>query len=715
MKKSVLYFGCLATGLTAPAMAWAQDAAPVAVQASDEVSEDNVIVVTARKRDESLQDVPIAVTALGTDALERQQIGGLLDVGPAVPSLIVAANQGSSNGATVFIRGIGQDNSNALNEPGVGIYLDGVYLGRSIGSLVDMNNFERVEVLRGPQGTLYGRNTPGGAVKLVTKRPTFDGVHFNGDLTLGSFNRLDFRGSVNVPLSDEFAVTFSALNLTNDGYYTHAVSGEHLGRKSTTAARATALWKVSDSFTLFATADYAKDRSGLQSGTPFNITNPANPVPLYGSLYKAAPDMADINRYDGGGASLTAEWDLGAGTLSSITAYRALTFKSAYDFGSSPIGNDLFTDLKTNQFSQELQFVSALDGPFNFVGGLFYFREHSDSIPHFLITPSTTTPTTPPPITKTDLAYISIQTTDSYSAYGEAYFTPFDPLTITLGGRYTYDSKKIERGGAATVASGDVNFDNFSPKVNVAYKVSPRLNVYATWSKGYKAGAFQPYPTAATALAAIPPEIVTAWELGFKSELFDRLLTVNIAAYQNEYNDLQLNLSSTTGGSIVVNSADLRTRGIETEFTFTPFQGFSLFGAFTVSDSKFKRVPAGGGVPLLTDRQKNLPDYQLRLSPTYEVEMGNGDRIDLGVVFTATGKDQKILPNDPFHLQPAYQTVDARIAYRRPGDGWMVELAGRNLTDTTYFNTSTLLGTTRSAVRWYAPGATWSVKFGLNF
>jgi iron complex outermembrane receptor protein len=326
-----------------------------------------------------------------------------------------------------------------------------------------------------------------------------------------------------------------------------------------------------------------------------------------------------------------------------------------------------------------------------------------------------TTAATLPPVPKTDLAYISIQTTDSYSAYGELYFTPFDPLTITVGGRYTYDSKKIERGGAATVASGKVDFDNFSPKVNIAYKVGQRLNLYATWSKGYKAGAFQPYPTAATALAAIPPEIVTAWELGFKSELIDRLLRVNIAAYQNNYDDLQLNLSSSSGGAIVVNSADLRTRGIETEFTLTPFAGFSLSGAFTVSGSKFKRVPTGSGVPLLTDRQKNLPDYQMRLAPSYEIALGNADRIDMGLVFTATGKDQKILPNDPFHLQKAYQTLDARIAYKRPDAGWMVELAGKNLTDTTYFNTSTLLGTTRSAVRWYAPGATWSVRFGLDF
>jgi iron complex outermembrane recepter protein len=682
--------------------------------ASPDVVEGSEIVVTARKRDESLQDVPIAVSALGSDAMAKQQINGLLDAGPAVPSLIVAANQGSSNGATVFIRGIGQDNSNALNEPGVGIYLDGVYLGRSIGSLLDMNNFARIEVLRGPQGTLYGRNTPGGAIKLVSKRPTFDAVHFNGDVTLGSFNRLDVRGSVNVPLSDDLAVTVSAINMTNDGYYKHAVTGANLGRKNSSAVRGTALWQAGEKLSFFLTADYAKDRSGLQSGTPFDVTNPSNYVPLYGSIYKAAPDMPDVNNFDGGGTSLTAELEAGPGTVSSTTAYRKIRFKSAYDFGSSPIGNDLYTDLTTDQFSQELQYVSSLSGPINFVGGLFYFREHSNSVPHFLIPQVATTATTTGTVPKTDLAYISIQTTNSYSAYGELYFTPFDPLTITLGGRYTYDDKKIERGGAATTASGSVNFDNFSPKVNVAYKLSDRVNAYVTWSKGYKAGAFQPYPTAATALAAIPPEIVTEWELGFKTEMFDRLLTLNVAAYQNNYDDLQLNLSSTTGGSIVVNSADLRTQGIETEFTLNPGGGLSLNGAFTVSGSKFKRVPAGSGVPLITDRQKNLPDYQLRLAPNYTFETGNGAKVDAGVVFTATGKDQKILPNDPFHLQKAYQTVDARLAYKS-ARGWLVELAGKNLTSAEYFNTSTLLGTTRSAVRWYAPKATWSLRFGLDF
>ena len=709
MKKTILYFGCLS--LLFPAAAMAQDASAPAADAAD----DGAIVVTARKRDESLQEVPIAVSAFGSEALARQQINNLIDVGPAVPSLVVAANQGSANGATVFIRGIGQDNSNALNEPGVGIYLDGVYLGRSIGSLMDMNNFERIEVLRGPQGTLYGRNTPGGAIKLVSKRPQFDAVHFNGDITVGSFNRLDLRGSVNVPVSDDLAVTVSAINLTNDGYYKHAVTGKSMTGKDTTAVRATALWKATDNFSLFVTADYSNDRSGMQVGTPFDITDPSNFVMLYGSRYVAAPDLEDVNKYDGGGTSLTAEWDLGGGTLSAITAYRKLKFKQSYDFGSSPIGNDLFTELTTNQFSQELQYVSSLSGPINFAAGLFYFREHSNSVPHFLIPQVATTATTPPPVAKTDLAYISVQTTNSYSAYGELYFTPFDPLTITLGGRYTYDDKSIQRGGAATTASGSVDFDDFSPKVNVAYKVSDALNVYATWSKGYKAGAFQPYPTAVTALAAIPPETVSAWEFGVKSEIIPHVLTLNIAAYQNDYDDLQLNLSSTTGGSIVVNSADLRTRGIETEFTFNPFDGFSVNGAFTVSDSKFKRVPPGASSPLITDRQKNLPSYQLRLSPTYVATLGNADEIEMGVVFSATGKDQKILPNAPFNLQKAYETLDARIVYRRPDQGWSVALAGRNLTDAKYFTTSTLLGTTRSAVRWYAPGATWSLSLGLNF
>lgn len=708
-----LYCSIVAMAVAVPTVSFAQDASGEAL-ASDGAFVPGDIVVTARKRTESLLAVPVAVTAFDSRMLEQYQVSGLQDIGPAVPSLVVSTNQGSQNGATIFIRGIGQDNSHALNEPGVGVYLDGVYLGRSIGSLMDMNNFERIEVLRGPQGTLYGRNTPGGAVKLVSKRPEFDAMRFTGDFTLGSFNRLDVRGSVNVPVADNFAFTVSGVNLTNDGYYKNVLTGKNLNRKDTTALRATALWEPTDNLSFFLTADYAKDRSGMQVGTPYNIVSPNNFSTLYGGRYLANPDLVDNNKYDGGGVSLTTELDLGSGSLSSITAFRKMNYDMSYDFGASPIGNDLFTELMAEQFSQELQYVSDLDGILNFTAGLFYFHEYTDNTSHFLVATATGTPLQTTPTPKLDLPYISQQSTDSYSAYGEVYITPMEPLTITLGGRFTHDKKEITRGGAGGTGTGGKSFNNFSPKVNIDYKFDTNTHVYATWSNGYKAGVYQPYPSALTQFAVIPPEKVQAWEAGFKGEFFDRLVQLSLAAYINNYDDLQINISS-DAGQVVANSADLRTKGIEAELLLRPAPGFTVASSLTLAKSKFTRVPVTSGAPLITDKAKNLPSYQIRVAPNYVASLGEDSEVELGVVFTATGKDYKILPNAPFHLQKAYETLDARIVFRRPEQGWSIALAGKNLTDQETFTTSTFLAGQSSSIRFYQPGRTWSATLGVDF
>ncbi len=684
--------------------------------ATASTSADGDILVTARRRSETLQSVPIAVTAFDAKALERQQITGLLDVSKAVPGLFISPNQGSQNGATVFIRGEGQDGSAGETETGVGIYVDGVYMARSIGSLLDMNNFDRIEVLRGPQGTLYGRNTPGGAIKIETKRPAFDHFGFAGDVTTGSFNRLDLRGTVNVPMADDFAVNLSAVNLTNDGYYRHALTDQRLAKKDTTSVRLGALWEPTSNLSVYITGDYSRDRSGLQPGTPFNITS-GQFVPVYGSLYVAAPDLIDNQKYNGGGTAVTATLSLPHGTLTSISAYRKLHYIGEIDFGASPIGLDFSRDMKNNQFSQELQYLSSYDGMFNFVAGLYYYREFTNERLSLLVPVGTPTYTTPPGTEqKTPLDYPYKQTTDSYSAYGEAYITPFEPLTITLGGRYTHETKKMERtGGVPGLAEGSNDFNNFSPKVNVDFKLSPSAHVYATWSKGFKSGAYQSYPAPALALVITPPEKVEAWELGFKSELIRRVLWFNVAAYHNKYKDIVINYSNTSGIGVVLNSADLRVQGIETELTFRPFDGFSLTGSFSVDDSKFMRVPSSAGAPLITDRGKNLPSYQLRLAPDYVVKLANDKEVEFGGAFTAMGKDQKILPNAPFHLQPAYRIVDGRIQYADLKHGWSLELAAKNIGNAHIFMNSTFQGGTTSAVRWYEPGRTWSLKFGYKF
>jgi iron complex outermembrane recepter protein len=685
---------------TTPALAQGGDASPTGGLEE--------IVVTARKREERLQDVPIAITAFDPEMLEQAQIRNVLDFNLALPSVAISATQGSQNSANIFIRGIGQDLSTILTESAVGVYVDGVYLARQIGGLIDLVDIERVEILRGPQGTLYGRNNLGGAVKLETRRPNTDALTYIAEATVGSFDRVDLRGAVNLPLSDNVALSLSALSRSNTGYYTNAVTGGELNRKDTQAVRAKLNWEISDTTNLLLAADYSRDRSGIQVGTPFTSTDPTIAQPIYGDLYSAAPGLEDLNRFSGWGVSATFDWDVGPGTLTSTTAFRRINYVQAYDLSGTPYvapPNFPFPTLKLtrefaqNQISQELQYNSALDGPLNFTAGLYYFREEGDENLGFVLSETLSLP------------FIADQVSKSVAAYVEATYQFSDAFSATLGGRYTKDEKDLSRDGLFAGLGGDYSQNDFTPRAILTYKPSDVFMAYGSYSRGYQAGEFQPFPAdLASATNATNPQEVEAYEVGAKTEWLDRRLRANVALFRSDYTNLAVGIVG-NGNLVEQTSADVRVQGIELELSAQVSDGFNLSGYITKTNGEYVRAPGGANAPRVGEQPKNTPELAGRIAADYNWDVSSRLQGLLGGSLTYNDDYYALVPNIPWYLIESRTLVDARIGLRDKDNGWTLELAGKNLTDEEYALQTTLLS---GPMRYYMPGRTWSLQFTMT-
>jgi iron complex outermembrane receptor protein len=670
------------------------------------------IIVSARKRSEPLQDVPIAVSAFDETSLRQQHIENVEDLSAAAPNLTISKSQGSSNSASVYIRGIGQDNSTVMSENGVGIYIDGVYLARQVGSLVDLIDVAQLEILRGPQGTLYGRNNLGGAIKIETTRPQIGDFTYKGDVTVGSYNRVDVRGAVNAPINDQMAMTVSASSRTDSGYYTNAGDGSGLNRKDTQAVRLGFLYNITSDVDLYLAADFSRDHSGANVGTPFTSANPGDTRPIYGN-FEANPALPDTNRYSGWGTSATIEWNVGIGKVSSITAFRQTNFVQADNLSGVPWdAPPAFTAFNLNlnrheeqhQLSQEVQFVSSWDGPLSLTSGVYYFHEYANEYLGFDVSATT------------ELPFNAIQKSTSEAVYSELNYAFTDQLNLLVGGRYTHDSKSIVRGADFAGVVADNSENQFTPRAMFSYKPAKDYLLYASWARGYQEGEYQPFPgNNAQAALITSPQKVTAYEVGAKSEWFDHRLRANLAVFRNTYTNIATGVIGTGGeGSLVTETAaDLRSQGAELELTARVLEGLTLNASYARDQTRYLSVsgPYSASNPQVGQETKYTPLNQERLGANYSFGLTNDAHGEVGSNFSYRSATIALVPALPWYQEGGYGLVDARVAYVDDKHGWSMTLGGANLTNKLYFNQATLLS---GPMRFFMPGRTWSLQFAFN-
>ncbi|TPE59813.1 TonB-dependent receptor [Sandaracinobacter neustonicus] len=722
----------LATGLAFPLHAQ-QAPATGEVEASNDD-----IIVSARRRNESLMEVPISITAVSGAALEAQGAPDITSLQQQAPNMTTAVARGSNSTLIAFIRGVGQQDPLWGFEPGVGLYVDDVYMARPQGAVLDIFDVERIEVLRGPQGTLYGRNTIGGAIKYVTKRL---GNEFGGRVkaTYGSYNQIDLSGTVSVPLGDSFAVGAGVLWSQRDGYGKNLNTGVDQYDKDVLAGRLSAEFDSGDVFIRVA-ADRTEDRSNPRHGTRLQ-GNGTNPVfAPTDSVYDTRAGIGDDNKVVTQGVSLTGEVGLGEGfTVKSITAYRDGYTDTLIDFDNTPGPVlDIPARYKDWQVTQELQLLVEKER-FQGVFGAFYLEGRASGAFDTVV----------------GLANLTVYTggnvkTKSIAFFGDASYDLTDELKLSAGLRWTQDKKEgtvlrqqylgirsPEFGNASAIYlatrsdyTNDRTFKKLTPRVSLSYQPDQDLNLYASWGRGFKSGGFDmrgDVVATPTTVNGYEPETIDSFEVGMKGAFLDRTLFLNLAGFYSKYKDQQVTIQAptTTPGviaSFVDNAGRADIWGVEAELRAVPTESIQLQTSIGYIKAKYKEFwtyIAGGTTPVDVSDQRffqNTPEFTINSSVTWSTGLAGGQ---LSITPSVTLRSnihmfEYVSPLD----QQGYVLVDGSVNWKSGDDRFTLGLHARNLTDERYrvggyYFPGALYG--NSIIGYYGPPRTVAVTAGYRF
>jgi iron complex outermembrane receptor protein len=689
-------------------------AAPVRAQESvvDEGAMQEV-TVTARRREETLRDVPIAVSSFSGARLESVGAEDLTFISQETPNVTLENSRATNSTLTAFIRGVGQQDPVAGFEQGVGIYLDDVYLNRPQGAILDVYDVDRIEVLRGPQGTLYGRNTIGGAVKYVTRRIDADDATVRARVSLGQYNQVDGVLSASAPLTDTFRIGGAVASFNRDGFGKNLTTGDENYDKKVLALRATMEWQPTENLLVRLAGDYAEDDSSPRQGYRLLPTvSTAQRTLLDGRFDTLAGSTLTMplkeNSVVAKGGQLYAEWSPSdAWTFKSITAYREDTSDSPIDFDSTAARSFDAPVVYTNdQASQEFQVLFTQDR-LTVVAGAYYLDANAYN--QFDVVFNTVTQLT-----------VGDVDTETWALFGEATFDLNDQWSFTLGGRYTDDkrSSRIVRqsflgvnsplfGNAAAVSitapvlvggvqvvpefRGSRTDTDFTPRAIVAWKPNADLNLYVSYSEGFKGGGFDPRGNFANAdvREGFLPETVDSYELGAKAAFLDGRATVNTAVFFADYSDVQIPGSLVLPGppvsfvGTVTNAGAAEMKGVELESAFQFTERFSARLAVGYIDAEYTEFLLNG-VDVSSQRDvQNTPDWTGNASLAYSLPLLSGR---LGITGSASyrGATQQFEVPIPALDFPAYWLYDASVNWNSDDDRWQLGLHGRNLSDERY-------------------------------
>ncbi len=700
----------IAAALLAPP-AWAQQAPdePAAAEATNLGS----VTVTARKREETLQEVPVAITAFTPEALDRLNVEDLSDLDAQVPNLTLYAARGSSSTITAYIRGIGQSDPLWGVDPGVGIYLDDVYIARPQGGLLDVFDVERIEVLRGPQGTLYGKNTIGGAIKYVSRGlPTqLDG---SASVTVGNYGQLDVKAAIAGPIGGAtqggeatLRGRLSVASLNRDGFGKNLVTGQDVSDKEILALRASLGAYVSDALDIQFAFDWMDDQSGVR-GARMLAPNRFGPglAPLE-DRYDIRSGMPNVNDTTLKGASATVNWRANEDwTFKYVLAKRESDTETNIDFDTLP---NKIADVKAfysdQQVSHELQANYDGGGRARGVMGVYAFDGEAGGqvLNNFF-----------------NLSFGDTQGTvytESIAAYADWTFDLTDRLKLDVGLRYTDEDKRAKvfnqgyRDPAFTVPSGviaadfdrKINFKNTSPKVSLDYQLTPDILVYGLATRGFKSGGYNIRAQAAAVPRSAEPfddEVVDSYEVGSKMAFFDQRLFLNLSYFHNKYKDIQLSVFTaydSNGDGVddaffgdFTNAGKGTVQGLEVEYQWMPNANWLLSGNLAWLDAQYDEFMYAG--INIADEQEftNAPEFSGALNLEYRTDLAAGGNLSARVGYSYQSEvvaTTEILRTGALPItQDGYGLVNAGVTWKSGGP-WTVSLQGSNLADKEYRTT----------------------------
>lgn len=698
------------------------------------------VLVTAQKRSQSVQDIPLAVTALSATMLDERGITDIASLATSVPGMHFSE---SGNNTRITIRGIGTEQTTVTGDPGVAFHIDGVYQARSSAGEALFYDLARVEVLRGPQGTLYGRNATGGSVNLISNAPDDD---LGGDVEVqfGNYNQQRLRGVLNMPLLDEtLLMRLSGQYEARDGYYENLTPGaDDLEDADNINVRAQFLYRATPDFDALLSLNYST-AEGAGQGSAAQGEYPEPPPFFINAKFAAAtPNPSDPRKIrtsgvadrdnDRQGATLTLNWELGAVAIKSITAWQDNNVSTVRDFDLSDA--DILNEnsiQESTQYSQELQFTSTSDGPLEWLAGLYWLSEKTDA-EYWLNDMGEGLSTYPffPTIDVglSDPSYFgnnSTTETDALGVFGQASYSISDSVKLTAGLRYSQDEKESSifrkeftaPEGASFKKDGD--WDSTTWKVAADWNVTDESMLYASVSTGFKSGGF--LQTVGT--DPYDEEEVLAWEIGSKNRFFDNRLQANVSAFFYEYTDMQLR---TIRGldTVVTNAGESEIKGIEVELVGRPTAALELSAAFAFTNAEFTDYidtdPQDGTDDVLDLSGNSLarsPDATVNLSAAYSWDFDAGSLTASANYYWSDEVYFSAYNREDGDYQGSYHKTDARIIFNSASETWYVAIAAKNLEDDEVAGAITLpnpqLGGIQNA-QWQAP-RTYNVSVGYYF
>ncbi|MCB1678673.1 MAG: TonB-dependent receptor [Halioglobus sp.] len=737
------------------------------------------VIVTAQKRSESMQEVPISVAVFGSESMRELSVTQVKDLVKFTPGLTMSNGPSGGNDAFFYIRGIGQFDHNASADPGVGIYIDEVYLGRVAGAAVDLLDIERVEVLRGPQGTLFGRNTIGGAVSVVTARP---GDEFGGNLrvTVGERERQELAGRVDLPLGDSVKAMVVGQWRQQDGWGERVYDSATFSEVNSDALRAKLDWKVAENLDVLFSVDYTDTDGSSGSQTRLAAFNGAANGGTSPLGVPFAPDMGQEmsnDLYDNftsiepaydtevNGYSMVVNWQGEALSVKSITAYRELDQFVTNDFdGGRYSFYDNYFDTDQDQFSQEFQFTgSAMSERLNWLLGLYYYEEDVDYVNAIAMGTNNGLPPFDPnyAVNKLDgRAIWNIQgfelEVESQAVFAQVDFSITDALTLTAGVRYSDEEKKQAFNFYVDNTDGVFTFANFAglflpgtitptlspdnpfvgvpttysdtwnstdPKLSLEWQLTDEVLLYTSYATGFKSGGWngRPTPNAAGQFGVVPtydPEEVETYEVGIKSQWLDNRLRLNVTAYTSDYTDIQMLVLGPSGFFENINAGEADIDGFEMDLIALPLPQLQLTAGVGYIDAQYTKLAPGAIGSGITrgNALPNTPEYTASASAQYTFDLRNNGALSLRADYAWQDEVYFGASNAQFEYQDSYGLWNLRASWRSADESLEVAVFLLNAADKEYLvSGQDVLGPLGVAFNQVGPPQEWGAQINYWF
>lgn len=683
-------------GMMATAVAQEQEA-----ESEEEVSRIERIEVTARRTVENLQDVPVAVSSFSEQDMERVGIADITELQQRIPNTTLQVSRGTNSTLTAYIRGVGQQDPLWGFEPGVGVYIDDVYVARPQGAVLEVFDVERVEVLRGPQGTLYGKNTIGGAMKYVTRQLSGEReLAIQG--TVGSYGQADIKIAGQTSITDNFYVSAAFASLNRDGFGKFVNTGDDNYNKELTTARVNALWLPTEDLSVKFSFDTTKDNSNSRGGYRLTTSQVTGEAPL-ASVFDSKTAMPVDNLVKTEGMSLVVDYLINDNwSFKSVTASREGLTDTNIDFDSTELTTlNVPAIYEDEQFTQEFQ-LNYNNENFRFIGGLYFYEGEACGVFGTILGGLGVT-----------VENGGCVDTSSQAVFGQGTYDFNEKWSLTLGGRYTKDDKEADvfrftylgikyphdDVGAPLVVNSDfdtqADWSRFSPHASVQYRANSDLMYYASYSNGFKSGGVDMRADVSLnpdTQNPYDPEIVDTFEFGFKAELFDGRMRLNGAMFYSDYQDMQVTVQRAVAAGVasqVLNAADATVQGFELEAITQLTRNFSINASLGFVDASFDSVEYFNPNTQQIEDVSNLwsfantPETSANIGFMYEVpNLMGGDLVWSGNV--AYRSETQIFEVPSMLDMGAYSLANTSLMWYSQSSHWQVGLHVKNLFDKEY-------------------------------